>query len=97
VVADEQGARVRTVGQAKRGDVEVRSNDLGIDEIVAHDAHVHVEMMGRREACLIIETAKERVWFWMSAKGLTEYDRCRVNRRAEAARRRENRKKLVPR
>lgn len=93
---------MRTVGRANRGEVEVRYAQLQdgreeLDEVVAHDAHVHLEKMHHTEFALIVETATERVCVHLGAtrahvNGM-EVWREPVNRRAEAATRRENRRR----
>lgn len=62
------------------------------DEIIASDAHVHLEKIGSNKFCLIIETRHERAIFSISAKRAAvdacETERHPINRRSEAQRRR---------
>lgn len=67
------------------------------DEIVAADAHVHLEKMNDSQFALIIETSKERACFYIGAKrakvDAAESWRDDINRRSEAQKRRWNNKK----
>lgn len=94
----------RIVGDASKGEIEVRYDDHShrvLDEICAANAHVHLEMMGDCEYALIVETSKQRGCYFIHASNgrahvrAVESWRDSINRRSEAARRRENRKALA--
>lgn len=78
--------------------VTVRLDDLGIDEVIAVNAHVHLERMSDQSYCLIVETQTERVIINVGSRNdrsfvdATESDRSPVNRRSEAAKRAHSRR-----
>ena len=70
-------ASLKTIGNAKRGGIEARykvveypnrPRETVLDEVVAANAHVHLEAMGRNEFALIIETQRERACFRIGSK-----------------------------
>lgn len=64
----------RVSGDASRGDIEIRfdppdaSNFSAIDEVVASDAHVHLERMDKGQWALIIHAKNQKACFMINGK-----------------------------
>lgn len=64
-------SRLRTTGDATKGQIEVRYDErekLNIDEVCANDCHVHLERMGDGEWALMIYAPREIGCYWLCSK-----------------------------